>query len=308
MTSHLLRVLSDDGTAVSGAEALPPLERVLALRSLALLAGATDAWLASMHSQGRIGFHVPAGGSGPALAAAGASLAPGDWLVAGAREWPCLLGRGVTPEELFHQARGDARDPQLGHASPLHLGDHERGILPCGGPVGARIPQASGIAHAIRIRGAGQAVLCAFGEATTDENDFHVGLNFAGVFRTPVVFLVHVPAEGGPFRTTATVAEKGDAYGIPGARVDGDDVLAVAAEVARHLDRARSGGGPSLLEVVVTGGDAAPRLDRYARAAGGGPLPGPEVFESRVRAAWAAAEEAPPPSPETLLRGVWAAG
>src|SRR3989475_11217697 len=122
--------------------------------------------------------------------------------------------------------------------------------------VGTQIPLAVGAAWAAKIRGERIVTLAYFGDGGTSTSDFHTGMNFAGVFRTPTVFLcnnnqwaISLPVA----RQTAseTIAQKAVAYGIEGVRVDGNDALAVTRAARDAVRRARAGGGPTLLECVT---------------------------------------------------------
>jgi pyruvate dehydrogenase E1 component alpha subunit len=122
-------------------------------------------------------------------------------------------------------------------------------------PIATHIPQAVGHAYAARRRGEDVVVAAYFGDGATSENDFHSGLNFAGVWHTPNVFICenNLYAISVPYSkqtASATIAEKAAAYGIEGVRVDGMDVLAVYAATRRAVERARAGGGPTLIEAV----------------------------------------------------------
>ena len=123
-------------------------------------------------------------------------------------------------------------------------------------PVGTQITQAVGFAWAAKLRREDLAVLVYFGDGATSSNDFHSGMNFAGVFRAPVVFFcrnngwaISVPTE----RQTAseTFAQKGNAYGVPGVRVDGNDVFAVISAVRAAVARGMRGEGPTLIEALT---------------------------------------------------------
>jgi 2-oxoisovalerate dehydrogenase E1 component alpha subunit len=123
-------------------------------------------------------------------------------------------------------------------------------------PVGTQITQAVGFAWAGKLRKEDMVSLVFFGDGATSSNEFHAGMNFAGVFKIPTVFLcrnngwpISVPVE----RQTAskTFAEKGDAYGVPNVRVDGNDLFAVVAEVRRAVERASAGGGATLIEALT---------------------------------------------------------
>jgi pyruvate dehydrogenase E1 component alpha subunit len=143
----------------------------------------------------------------------------------------------------------------MGHEAGFRTPDGLN-LFPFAIPVASQVPQAAGAALAARLRGLPLAVLTTFGDGATSEGDFHEGLNFAGVFRAPAVFVCYNNqwAISTPFRrqtAAASIAQKASAYGFPGLAVDGNDVLAVYAAVREALDRARSGGGPTLLELVT---------------------------------------------------------
>jgi 2-oxoisovalerate dehydrogenase E1 component alpha subunit len=144
----------------------------------------------------------------------------------------------------------------LGHQMPCHEAWKPANFASISSPIATQVPQAVGVAWAARIRGDDVVPLAFFGEGATSANDFHAGLNFAGVRKLPVVFLcrnngwaISVPRE---VQTGAeTIAQKAIAYGITGVRVDGNDLLAVYAETRRARERAARGEGPTLLECVT---------------------------------------------------------
>jgi pyruvate dehydrogenase E1 component alpha subunit len=123
-------------------------------------------------------------------------------------------------------------------------------------PVGTQIPQAVGTAQAMKIEGTDRCALTFFGEGTSSTGEFHVAMNFAGVSRAPVIFVlrnngwaISVPREK---QTAAkTFASKAVGYGMPGVRVDGNDVLAVISATQEAVKRARAGEGPTLIEAVT---------------------------------------------------------
>lgn len=209
-----------------------------------------------LQRQGRIGFYI--GGLGQeAVGAAGAlALRPDDWIAPSYRSPAFVLVRGVSIQKLVHQCYGNARDNTKGRQMPNHYSFREANFVSISSPLATQIPQATGIAMAMKLRGDGNVVLCDFGDGATSEGDFHVGLNFAAVFKAPVVFLcqnngwaISVPVS----RQTASAgfAVKARAYGMPGERVDGNDALAVYAAVRAAAERARAGGGPTLIEAVT---------------------------------------------------------
>jgi len=173
------------------------------------------------------------------------AMAGGDWLVPTYRSNAAQIARGVPMSDLLLFRRGHAE---------FHS-NHDRPVFPQAVPIATQLPHAVGLGMAADYRGDDSAVLCLFGDGATSEGDFHEAVNFAAVFDAPVVFLcenngwaISMPAE----RQTAspTIAEKADAYGIDGERVDGNDPLAVRDVVAAALEQAREG-EPVLVESLT---------------------------------------------------------
>jgi len=172
------------------------------------------------------------------------------------REPGAALWRGFSVATLMAQAYGNAKDPQQGRQMPNHYGARDINYVPVSSPVGTQIPQAVGVAWAAKIRKEDIVTLTYFGDGATSESDFHAGMNFAGVFKTPTIFFcknnqwaISVPVS----KQTAskTLAQKALAYGFDGVRVDGNDLLAVYAVTKAAADKARSGGGPTMIEAVT---------------------------------------------------------
>jgi pyruvate dehydrogenase E1 component alpha subunit len=128
--------------------------------------------------------------------------------------------------------------------------------LPIAVPVASQLPHAVGIAWAFKYRGSDQVVMTFVGDGATSEGDFHEALNFSGVFQVPVIFVVQnnqwaISIPRSRQTHSKTIAQKAIAYGIPGIQVDGNDVLAVYAAAKEAVDRALTGGGPTLIEAVT---------------------------------------------------------
>jgi len=210
----------------------------------------------SLQRQGRIGFWVPSSGEEAAQVGSGMALEKRDWVFPAYREPGAALWRGFPLETLIAQAFGNAKDPQQGRQMPNHYGSRDIHYVTASSPVGTQIPQAVGVAWAAKIRKDGIVSLTYFGDGATSEGDFHSGMNFAGVFKTPTIFFcknnqwaISVPLS----RQTAakTLAQKAVAYGMDGLRVDGNDLLAVYAATKAAVDKARAGGGPTLIEAFT---------------------------------------------------------
>ncbi len=234
---------------------MTPEDLVRAYRVM-LLSRATDDRCLSLQRQGRIGFYVPASGQEAAQVGAASALAPEDWVFPAYRELGVALYRGVGLERLIDQFIGNAGDLLKGRQMPNHYGYRDHRIVVASSPIGTQITQAVGAALAARRRKDSLATITFFGDGATSSNDFHAGLNFAGVYRAPTIFVcqnnqwaISLPRE--KQTRSRTLAEKAEAYGFPGVVVDGTDVEAVHAAVADARSRAVRGEGPTLIEAQV---------------------------------------------------------
>jgi TPP-dependent pyruvate/acetoin dehydrogenase alpha subunit len=165
-----------------------------------------------------------------------------------------FLARGGRMEAIMAELMGREAGACRGRGASMHLVDTAIGHLGSNAIVGGHIPIAVGAALWSKIQGDGRVVASFFGDGATSEGAFHESVNFAGVFDLPVVFVVennHWAMSLPWSRETAqpSIAEKARAYGIEGIDVDGQDVLAVREAAAEAVDRARTGGGPTLLGV-----------------------------------------------------------
>jgi pyruvate dehydrogenase E1 component alpha subunit len=244
MQGKMLSILDKDGNVNKGLE--PKMSNAMLLQAYKtmVLARIADDKAVRLQRQGRLGAYPPSRGQeasqiGPALA-----LQKGDWLVWAFREMGALLLRGVPLWRLYLYWMGNEEGSAY---------EGEVNITPSAVPVGSQIPHASGIAYAMKYRKESKVVLCYFGDGATSEGDFHEGLNFAGIMRTPAVFLcqnnqyaISLPRK---LQTASpTLAQKACAYGFKGILVDGNDVLALFAATKEAADRARKGEGPTLIE------------------------------------------------------------
>jgi 2-oxoisovalerate dehydrogenase E1 component alpha subunit len=240
---------------VSGAPALGE----AALRDayqLMVMARATDERCLMLQRQGRIGFYAPLMGQEAAQVGASRALAPEDWVFPAYRELAVALARGVPLKAIFDQLLGNADDAIKGRQMPNHFGFRTVNFVVASSPIGTQITQAVGAAMAAQRRKDPIVTIAFFGDGATSSNDFHAGLNFAGVFQCPSIFFcqnnqwaISMPRK----RQTrsATLAEKAAAYGIPGVLVDGNDIHAVYDAVREARARAVAGGGPTMIEAEV---------------------------------------------------------
>jgi 2-oxoisovalerate dehydrogenase E1 component alpha subunit len=151
---------------------------------------------------------------------------------------------------------GNAGDPLRGRQMPDHTFSRAHRYLSVSAPIGTQIPHAVGVAMAARKRGLDECVGVFFGDGATSSNDFHAAMNFAGVYRAPVLFLCRNNGYAISLRTehqtaARTMAEKAAAYRVPAARIDGNDVLGVWRAVREGVQRATDGGGPTFIELMT---------------------------------------------------------
>ncbi len=242
---------------VSGPAALTlgPADRMEAYRTM-LLCRATDDRCISLQRQGRIGFYAPASGQEAAQVGSARALGKEDWVFPAYRELGVALTRGVPLQLLMNQLIGNSGDLCKGRQMPNHYGFREFRFVTASSPIGTQITQAVGAALAARHRKEPVVTITYFGDGATSSNDFHAGLNFAGVFHAPTIFFcqnnqwaISLPRE--KQTRSATLAEKAQAYGFPGVVVDGTDVEAVYQAVALARRRALMGEGPTMIEAQV---------------------------------------------------------
>src|SRR4051812_42809605 len=212
-----------------------------------------DERMMTLQRQGRVGFYGACTGQEAATLASAAALQPGDWIFPALREGGAMLLRGFPLVPYLCQVFGNSGDETKGRQMPSHMASRSVNQVSWSSCIGTQLPQAVGAAMAAKIKGDRTVIAAYLGDGATSEGDFHVALNFAGVFRAPVVFVcqnnhwaISVPTS----KQTASesIAIKASAYGFPGVKVDGNDALAVYGAVKEAVDRARSGGGPSLVE------------------------------------------------------------
>jgi pyruvate dehydrogenase E1 component alpha subunit len=252
----LFQILDESGRAdPARVPALAPeeLRRMYAgmLRSRLL-----DQRLLPLQRQGRIGFYIGATGQEAGIIAGAHVLGPDDWFVPGLRESSAALYRGLPLRAHIAQLFGNANDLTKGRQMPCHSGSRASHHVVMSSCVSSQLPHATGMAMAARIRGDRSVVLGYMGDGGTSEEDFHVGMNFAAVYRAPVVFVcqnnqwaISTPLS---LQTASdTIAQKGLAYGMPSIRVDGNDVLAMYAALKEAVGRARAGRGPTFIEALT---------------------------------------------------------
>lgn len=221
-----------------------------------LLIRLLDERMMILQRQGRIGFYGACTGQEAPPVGTAAALAPDDWIFPGLREGVAMLYRGFPLETYLCQVFGNSGDVLKGRQMPSHYASRSVAYVSWSSCIGTQIPQAVGAAWAAKARGDRTVTVAFMGDGATSSSDFHVGMNFAGIYRVPCILIcqnnhwsISVPSR----RQTAsrTIAEKACAYGLPFARVDGNDVLAVFGAVQEARARAIAGEGSSFLEMLT---------------------------------------------------------
>lgn len=252
----LYQLLDDAGHLRDGGAPTIDEASLLKMYRWMLLARILDGRMVNLQRQGRIAFYGAITGQEAATVASGMAADGDDWVFPALREGVLAIMRGLPLRSAVAQFYGNERDDSKGRQMPCHptfAAGHFVSMSSC---IATQLPHAVGAAMAAKIRKRRTVMLGYLGDGATSEPDFHVAMNFAGVFRAPVVLIcqnnqwaISVPVS----RQTAseTIAVKARAYGVEGVRVDGNDALAVYDATKRAVDKARQGGGPTFIELVT---------------------------------------------------------
>ncbi len=215
----------------------------------------------TLTKQGRLAVYPSTTGQEACQVAAARALRPQDWLFPSYRDTLAVVARGVDPVQALTLLRGD-----------WHTGydPAEHRIAPLCTPLATQLPHAVGLARAARLKGDDVVALAMVGDGGTSEGDFHEALNFAAVWRAPVVFLVQnngyaISVPLAKQTAAPSLAHKAVGYGMPGRLVDGNDVVALHDVLTEAVERARGGGGPTLVEAVTYRMDAHTNADDATR-------------------------------------------
>ncbi len=294
-----------------------------------------------LYRQGKIvgGVYV---GRGQEAIAVGAciDLRHEDVVCPSHRDMGAFLIRGMSLRTIFAQYMARKTGATRGKDGNMHMGDLNLNLVPFISMLADNIPVATGIALSFKMRSQDRVALCFFGDGATSRGDFHEGVNMAAVLKVPVVFICNNNqyAYSTPLErqmAVANVADRAEAYGIPGEIVDGNDVLAVWDAVARAIERTRIGHGPTLIECKtfrMTGHsahddagyvphelfelweerDPIKRFERYLSERGMITQGGIEEIDKRINReideAIQIAEKDPFPDPEDTLKDVYHEG
>jgi pyruvate dehydrogenase E1 component alpha subunit len=254
-TDDCFSVLPANATDSRAVEIDVPEDDLLRMHKTMTLARAFDERGMRYQRQGRLGFFLPASGEEGLAVGSAYPLRADDWLFPSYRVIGAALWRGIALDQLVANCYGNADDNALGRQMPVHYSLAEINWLSISSPLGTQIVQAAGAARAMQIKKEDRVAVTWFGDGTTSGNDFHTGMNFAAVWKAPCVFFCQNNrwAISTPLSQqcgTERLVDKAIGYGMPGVRVDGNDVLAVVQVMREAVDRARSGGGPTFIEAI----------------------------------------------------------
>lgn len=206
-----------------------------------------SARIVALQRQGRATTWIPSQGQEAIAVGMATPLQPQDWLAGSPREIGSYFLKGVSPAAIAYYTRG--------YAPPPDLWGHNR-CLPMTIVIGTQTLHVVGLALAAKIKGTDEIAVGSCGDGATSEGDFNEALNFAGVFQAPVIMVVvnngwaiSVPRQ----RQSAAseITARGPGFGVPARLVDGNDILAVYAVMKEAAERARNGGGPTLVEALT---------------------------------------------------------
>ena len=176
-----------------------------------------------------------------------------DYIVSTHRGHGHCIAKGARLDKTMAEILGKKTGYCKGKGGSMHIADFSVGVLGATAVVGAGIPIATGAGLSIKLRGTNQVTACFFGDGASNQGTFHEGVNMAAVWKLPVLFvcennLYAMGTRQTQVMLTKDIAKRAAAYGIPGVSVDGNDVLAVYEATREAVKRARSGGGPTLIE------------------------------------------------------------
>ncbi|BCJ85468.1 pyruvate dehydrogenase (acetyl-transferring) E1 component subunit alpha [Effusibacillus dendaii] len=242
----MYQILAEDGSVRGD---LPELsdDKLIEFYKWMLLTRLYDQRAFNLQRQGRIGTYAPFSGQEAAQIGSFAALKNTDWLATSYREMAGLIYHGLPMEHALLYSMGHPDGGKM----PTNLN-----VLPVQIIIAGQVLHAVGAGLASKLRGESNIAVTYYGDGASSQGDVHEAMNFAAVYKAPVIFFcqnnhwaISVPVS--KQMATPTIAQKAVAYGMEGIRVDGNDVLAVYSAMKYAADRARSGEGPTLIEAVT---------------------------------------------------------
>jgi len=241
------QLLDPDGQPSDPGATLPPAEVLLDLYRRMVVGRRFDSQATALTKQGRLAVYPSARGQEACQIGSVVAMADRDWLFPTYRDSMAMVSRGINPVEVLTLLRGDwhcGYDPYL-----------YRTATQCT-PLATNTLHAVGLAHAARLAGEDTVAVVLVGDGATSEGDTHEALNIAAVWQAPVVFLVQnngyaISVPLSKQTRAAHLADKGVGYGMPGVLIDGNDAAMVHTAMTEAIERARAGGGPTLIEALT---------------------------------------------------------
>jgi pyruvate dehydrogenase E1 component alpha subunit len=241
------QILNEEGEVVNAA-AMPDLsdEQLQELMKRMVYTRIWDQRAISLNRQGRLGFYAPVAGQEASMLGSQFALDKEDWILPGYRDIPQIVFHGLPLYQAFLYSRGHFEGGQIPDGVNVLMPQ----II-----IGAQIVQAAGVAMGLKRKGKQNVAITYTGDGGASQGDFYEGMNFAGAYNSPAIFVVQnnrfaisVPVE--KQSAAKTIAQKAVAAGIEGIQVDGMDVLAVYAATKQARERALAGDGPTLIETL----------------------------------------------------------
>lgn len=248
LKNKMFQVMDDNGKIINPAW-MPEIEpeKLVRIYKDMLFARTADLQIVSYQRQGRIYTYPPNYGQEAIAAAAGALIKDHDWMVPAFRELGTMLAKGVTLKEMFLYFMGNEEGSNFKNANFT---------LPISVPIASQLVHAAGIGYAINYNKEKKVVYAFVGDGGTSEGDFHEAVNFAGVWKVPVIFIIQNNQYGisTPTRmqtASENLAVKAVAYGVKGIQVDGNDIFAMYKVIEESAKLCLNGDGPVLIEAVT---------------------------------------------------------
>lgn len=246
--NKMLQLIDNDGNVIDP-QKMPAIdtETVINAYRKMLFSRTADAMAISFQRQGRMYTYPPNNGQEAISVAAGMIIRENDWLVPAFRELATWLAKGATLKEVFLYYMGNEEGNTFRNA---------KHFLPFCVPIASQLPHAAGIGYAINYEKKDEVVFAFVGDGGTSEGDFSEALNFAAVWKAPVIFTVQnnqyaISVPVSKQTHSVNIAVKSMAFGIPGIKVDGNDFFAMYAAYKEAQEYARAGNGPVLIEAFT---------------------------------------------------------
>ncbi len=251
--SDLFQILRPNGELTSVGDPEIPTGDLLSAYKSMVMTRMMDDKINALQRQGRMGTYVPCAGQEATQVGAVFGLSKKDWVFPMYRDLGMMIQVGVPVDSIINRLFSNAQDATIGRDLPNAYAWRDYRIFSVAAPIASHVCPAVGFAMAAKMRKDDLVTLSSFGDGATSSSEFHVSMNFAGVYKAPTIFLcennqyaISVPLT--QQTASATIAVKARAYGFEGIRIDGNDLFAVYSTVRKAAESARRGEGPTLVE------------------------------------------------------------